>query len=145
MSVTFSPATPESVSIAHNLACGCGAWVSSVVYPDYVSACKARNSGAVKSACVNDYCSYDGYLFPTPAVEFPELNLANSNARLVFDLLGVESNSELIGSICAEKLWELVAVVLDTRQLTDYESKVISNLGKVAEYSMVRGWEVSWG
>lgn len=146
MSVTFSPATPETVSIAHNLGCPCGAWVSSEVFPDYVSASKAGYAGVIKSACVDEYCLLDSaVLYPVPAVEFPELNLANSNAWGILSLLGVDGGDELVGSISADKLVDLVAGALDTLPLDDYQERVLNALREVAEYSMVRDWEVCWG
>jgi hypothetical protein len=146
MSVTFSPATPESVSIAHNLGCPCGAWVSSEVFPNYVSASKAGYAGVVKSACVDAYCLLDSaVLYPVPAVEFPELNLANGNAWGILSLLGLDGGDDLTGSISADKLVELVASALDNSPLTDYQERVLNSLRKIAEYSWVRSWEVSWG
>ena len=145
MSVTFSPATPSTVSIAHNLGCPCGAWVSSEVFPNYVSASKAGYAGIVKSACVDTYCLMDSsVLYPVPAVEFPELNLANANAWGILSLLGLDGGDELVGSISADKLVELVAVALDTLPLDDYQERVLNALRVVAEYSWVRDWEVCW-
>jgi len=144
MSVCFSPATPESVSIAHTLTCACGAWVSGVTYPDYVSANKARYAG--KSACVDTYCLMDSdVLFPIPAVEFPELNLANGNAWGILSLLGLDGGDDLTGSISADKLVELVASALDNLPLNDYQARVLNSLREIAEYSWARSWEVSWG
>jgi hypothetical protein len=113
MSVTFSPATPESVSIAHNLTCACGDWVSSEVYPDYLSAYRAGRSGAVISGCVNDYCLEDRDCFiPAPAGYFPEVNLSNHNASMVLETLGVDVADDLCGSMSADDFLGRVLIAL---------------------------------
>jgi hypothetical protein len=171
MSVTFSPATPESVSIAHALACPCGAWVSSEVFPDYVSASKARYAGSIKSACVDEYCLMDSnVLLPVPAVEFPEVNLANGNAFMMLETLGVDVADDLCGEMSADDFLGRVLIALAVSPDDDgmpaykisndddqgatiwqaarpagYVQDVLEALREIAEFSKGKGWGVCWG
>jgi hypothetical protein len=173
MSVTFSPATPESVSIAHRLTCVCGAWVSTIVYPDYTSALKARYAGEAKSACVDEYCLMDSnVLFPVPAVEFPEINLANGNARKMLEVLGVDVDDDLCGEVSADDFLGRILVALALSPVDEgmpaykisggvgsgegaefwqgarpagYTQEVLGRLREVAEFAKSKGWGVCWG
>ena len=173
MSVTFSPATPESVAIAHNLTCVCGAWVFDVVYPDYASACRARYAGNIKSACDDEICvisSRGGVLFPVPAVEFPEVNLANGNACMILEVLGIDVADDLCGEVSADDFLGRILIALALSPVDEgmpaykisgdddegatiwqaprpvgYTQDVLNRLREVAEFAKSKGWGICWG
>jgi hypothetical protein len=84
MSVSFYPSSDNTV--AHVINCICRETNLGVVYPDYESAWDAKKNSDLKPNCGDIYCDY---LYVKPQVEEPEVQMSNSNAVDLLDVLGL--------------------------------------------------------
>lgn len=100
MSVVFSAVM--NVNVPYRIECFCGAINTGEVYPDYVSA--YTQFKILNPVCSDPYC----YADVSPADAEPEVQLSNSNAAVLLDVLGItvgkDWHERCTGSMGAEDL-----------------------------------------
>jgi hypothetical protein len=163
MSVSFYPAIDDSV--AHIITCICEETKFDTTYPDRASAYAAKTSGDLKPNCGDAYCEY---LYVNPAIAEPEVNMSNSNAYDLMDVLGLipeEGNFDdvCVGSMKAEdflgrvvvarglapvspeRLPEQDGIMIYAGRREGYVQERLEQLQEVADWAIANKREVVWG
>lgn len=87
MSVTFHPAQRDSDITGWAVACACGSNQTAALAttPDAVANLLPTHT----PGCADEWCNGErGGVAPVLAIEAPEINVANGNARIILDALG---------------------------------------------------------
>lgn len=159
MSVSFYPSIDTSV--AHTVVCACGSWRGETF--ENRSAAADVLPGTT-SGCDDPYCGE--YLYVTPAVAEPEVNLSNTNAEELAEYLGFNEDDSFhdvyVGEMTADEVLARVAYALNrvpentgltTMRIdnhiycgrpSDYMQVRLTQLGAVALWSKDNGRTVTW-
>lgn len=160
MSVTFSP---EFVDGPHRIGCACGSAAPVGEYPDRRSAYDAAVAG-VRAACSDPYCEFFRLVEANAA---PEINVSNSNAAELLDVLGIavgeDFSDRCAGSLPGEDFLGRVLIalavapadagvpavrdgnVISCGRSEGYVQDRLGSLREVAEHAAARGLLVVWG
>lgn len=160
MSVTFSPSMDTNV--AHVLVCMCGEWNSGVVYPSFEMAHMMHKE--VQSSCTDPYCDY---LYVEAAIAEPEVQMSNSNAVQLLDVLGIGVDSNFSdrcsGVLSAEDFLGRVLIaqgvnpsdagtetitvgnMVDCGRPEGYIDAKLDAMRGVAEWAIANGRTITWG
>lgn len=162
MSVTFSPEFVPHME--HKLVCACGAW-NSETYASFDDARNALTVSNVTSECEDVYCY--GNVFVEPAGYVPEVQMSNSNASMILDVLGFKVGEDFsercCGSLDAEDLMGRILIsqavnpedegvesftsgnIIDSGRPFNYTEGKLESLLDVAEYASARCLKICWG
>lgn len=160
MSVTFSPSMDSSVSYV--LACVCGEWSNGVVYPSFEIANMMRKDMQV--SCNDPYC---GYVYVEPAVSEPEVQMSNSNAVVLLDVLGINVGEDFSercsGSMPANDFLGRVLLaqglnptdagsdtitvgnIVDCGRFEGYTDVKLEAMRGLADWSILNNRDIVWG
>jgi hypothetical protein len=161
MSVSFYPAIEENV--AHIITCICEETNFNTVYATRTEAYEAKKNPLLKSNCGDIYCDY---LYVKPAVFEPEVNMSNSNANDLLDVLGLAVGEDFsdycAGSITAEgflgrvllakgvapvspaRLPEKDGIMVYGGRAEGYVQEKLEQLQEVADWAIANKREIIW-
>lgn len=160
MSVTFSPAMDTAV--AHVITCICGEWNNGVEYPSFEMAHMVAKG--MKPECGDPYCDY---VSVEPAVAEPEVQMSNSNAVGLLDILGIRVGEDFsdrcCGSLSAEDFLgrvllaqglnpadagsDTIAIgnMVDCGRPAGYTDAKLDAMREVAQWALANKREIAWG
>lgn len=149
-------------TVPHVITCICGAWSSGVVYPSYDMARMMLKE--VKPACADIYCDY---AYALPQVVEPEVQMSNSNAVSLFDVLaigvGEDFSDRCSGSLPAEDFLGRVLIAqglnptdagsdtiavgnfVDCGRPEGYIDSKLDSMRQVAEWAVANERNIVWG
>lgn len=162
MSVTFAPTFRSD--IPHTITCLCGEWTQGVQYDSYEDAWAMSKS--VTSSCADEYCDKE-YVYPTPISAEPEVQMSNSNAATLLEVLGLAEGEDFsdycTGSVDAidfkgrilmaqalnpaDEGTDTIALgnMVDCGRPFGYTDSKLSGLMEVAEFALANNLKVVWG
>ena len=160
MSVTFSPAMDTAVS--HIITCICGEWSNGVVYPSFEMAHMVAKG--MKPACGDVYCDY---VSVQPADTEPEVQMSNSNAAGLLEVLGLAVGEDFsdycCGSLTAEDFLGRVLLaqglnpadagsdtitvgnIVDCGRPAGYTYAKLDAMREVADWAISHNRKIVWG
>lgn len=165
MSVTFYT---EPTNTQVRIACACGEVASNTVFASHQEAYRALHieKTATVPQCGDAYCAADRSVTYLPLEETPEVNVSNTNASAIFDILGIKVGEEFeercVGEMAADEFQGRVLIAAGLQPVDagipaiqegnqvfcgrpeGYLNSRIEELRAVADYATANGSPIRW-